>query len=329
MLLSEQIGFWFGRETMNFIVLLSIILRNVIYGLSVYFIGSLVNSADVLDVLALRFLMAFVAFFVLKQLKVLDIHVGVKDIFRKTERTPYIKSLLLAGLFEPVLYMFFETTGISMTTDITAAVILALSPAFSCIFETIILKEKSSFLHQIFLGIGMVGVIYIAFNTNTNDGRNTAAGIICMFLAVISGVLFSAFSRKSSRHFKTFEVTYITCMLGAVVFNGINVARHLLRGDILHYFDPYFSLSNLIGFAYLAILSTIVATAMNNYALSKVHVSTNSAFVGVSTLITVAAGVLLGGETLYTFQIIGLTLIVIRMVGVSYLDIKKAKQLQK
>ena len=69
---------------MNFIVLLSIILRNVIYGLSVYFIGSLVNSADVLDVLALRFLMAFVAFFVLKQLKVLDIQVGVKDIFRKT-----------------------------------------------------------------------------------------------------------------------------------------------------------------------------------------------------------------------------------------------------
>lgn len=314
---------------MNLIVLLSIILRNVIYGLSVYFIGGLVESADVLDVLALRFLMAFVAFFILKQLKVLDIQVGVKDIFKKTDKTPFIKPLLLAGLFEPVLYMFFETTGISMTTDITAAVILALSPVFSCIFEIIILKEKSSLLQQIFLGIGMAGVIYIAFNTNTNDGQNTVTGIVCMFLAVISGVLFSAFSRKSSRHFKTFEVTYVTCMLGAVVFNGINIVRHLMQGDILHYFDPYFSIGNLIGFAYLAILSTIVATAMNNYALSRVHVSTNSAFGGVSTLITIAAGVLLGGETLYTFQIIGLTLIVIRMVGVSYIDIKKQKQLQK
>jgi drug/metabolite transporter (DMT)-like permease len=219
--------------------------------------------------------------------------------------------------------MFFETAGISMTTGITAGVILALSPIFSCICESVFLKEKSTFSKNIFLGIGIVGVIYIAANTNTSDGKNSVIGIIFVFLAVISGQMYAVFSRKSSKHFNTFEVTYITCALGAIVFNSINFVRHAVNGNLLHYFDPLFDINNLVGFLYLGILSTIVATAMNNYALSKVQVSSIAAFGGISTLTTIVADILLNGEKLYTFQIIGITLIFIRMVGASYLDIKK------
>ena len=113
--------------------------------------------------------------------------------------------------------------------------------------------------------------------------------------------------------------------LGTVVFNIINIVRHIAQGDILHYFDPYFDLQNMIGFVFLAILSTIVATSMNNYALSKIQVSTSSAFSGVSTLVTIIIGVVIGGEKLYFYHIIGLSLIVLRMIGVSYIDLKKQK----
>ena len=46
-------------------------LKNVIYGLSVFFTGSLVSSTDVLDVLALRFLLSWFVFEILKQTKIL------------------------------------------------------------------------------------------------------------------------------------------------------------------------------------------------------------------------------------------------------------------
>lgn len=311
---------------MGIIVIILITLKSIIFGLSIFFTGTLLEQVDVLDVLALRFLMSFVAIWLLKVTRVLRIEVGVRDIFRRTERTPYIRSLLLAGLFEPVLYMTLETVGVSMTTDITAGVILSLSPIFSCINETIFLKEKSSLLQKVFLGIGIVGVMYIALNTDTSDGQNTVIGILCMFLAVISGTLFSVFSRKSSRHFATFEITYITCMMGAVIFNAINVVRHIVDGDILQYFAPLADMQNLIGFVYLSILSTIAATAMGNFALARAQVSTLAAFGGVSTLVTIAAGILLRNETLYTYQIIGIILIVIRMVGVSYTDMRKKGQ---
>jgi drug/metabolite transporter (DMT)-like permease len=79
---------------------------------------------------------------------------------------------------------------------------------------------------------------------------------------------------------------------------------------------------------FLAIVSTIIATWMNNYALSKIQVSTSSAFSGVSTLITILLGVLVGGEKLYSFHIVGLFLIALRMVGVSYIDIKRTKRIK-
>lgn len=308
---------------MGFLVILFSILKNAIYGLSVFFTGNLTNSIDILDLLALRFIISFLALFILKCTKLIKIEIGVKDIFCQTSRSKHMKTLLLTGIFEPVLYMFFETAGISMTTGITAGVILALSPIFSCICESVFLKEKSTFSKNIFLGIGIVGVIYIAANTNTSDGKNTVIGIIFVFLAVISGQMYAVFSRKSSKHFSTFEVTYITCALGAIVFNFINFVRHAVNGNLLHYFDPLFDINNLVGFLYLGILSTIIATAMNNYALSKVQVSSMAAFGGISTLTTIVADILLNGEKLYTFQIIGITLIFIRMVGASYLDIKK------
>ena len=121
------------------------------------------------------------------------------------------------------------------------------------------------------------------------------------------------------------EITYVSCALGATVFNAVNVVRHLIVGDILHYFDPFLDPENLIGFAFLGIVSTIVATGMNNFALGRMQASTMAAFAGISTLVTVAVGVIFGGEQLYVYHVIGLSLIIVRMVGVSVIAIRREK----
>jgi drug/metabolite transporter (DMT)-like permease len=311
-----------------FFALLLTFFKNIIYGSTVFFTGALSASVDVLDILSLRFLMSFLVLFLLKVTKILKIEVGIRDIYHSTDRHKYIKYLFITALFEPVLYMLFETLGISMTTGITAGVILSLNPISSCICEELILKEKSTLMQKVFLALGIVGVIYIAANTSGTNGKDTPIGILFIILAVICGSLFLVFSRKSSSHFSAFEITYFSSAVGAVAFNTINVVRHIAQGDILHYFDPYFDSQNMIGFVFLAIVSTIIATWMNNYALSKIQVSTSSAFSGVSTLITILLRVVVGGEKLYSFHIVGLFLIALRMVGVSYIDIKRTKRIK-
>ena len=301
------------------------VLKNAIYGLSVFFTGALSDSVDVLDILALRFLLSFVILFVLKLFGIVKISVKIKEIFLVTRRRKAMKNLLLAALFEPVIEIFFETLGISMTTSVTAAVILSLSPVANCVSESLILKEKTTLLQKVFLGIGIVGVAYIALNTDTSTGKDSVAGILCIILAGVFGSLYMVFSRKSRSHFNALEITYTSAFMGMIFFNGANIIRHLLAGDVKYYFVPYFDIGNLIGFLYLAVVSSVLATCMNNFALGRMQASTMSAFGGFSTLVTVVAGVFLNNEPIYYFHYIGFALILIRMIGVSYISIKKEK----
>lgn len=310
---------------MSIWAVLCTVLKNVIYGASVIFVGELSATVDVLDLLSLRFLMSALVLWLLKITRVAHIEVGLKDVFTKTERHPFVGALLLAALFEPVLYMLFETLGVSMTTGVMAGVLLSLTPVTACIAEMIVLRERSSFAKKFFLGLGILGVVYIALHSHSSEGKNTVAGILFMLLAVVTGELFAAFSRRSSKHFRPLEIVYASALLGAVVFNAINVIRHLIMGTVETYFAPLASTANLMGFFYLAVISTICATAMNNYALGRMQLSTVSAFGGLSTLTTVLLGVFWGGEVLHGYHAIGFSLILARMVGVSYLSIREQR----
>jgi drug/metabolite transporter (DMT)-like permease len=300
-------------------------LKYVIYGSSVFFTSSLTSSTDVLDVLSLRFLLSLAVMWLLKVTRVIKVNVGIREIVKKKNRPPMLSTLLLTALFEPVLYMFFETLGISMTTNVTTAIIISLSPILTCILEVVILKEGCTLMEKALLGVGIVGVAYVAIKTGNGDGRNDPLGILFLVLAVVSGALFSVMSRKSSKRFSAMEVTYVSCMLGAVAFNSVNVVRHIVNGTLIHYFDPYFSLENIIGFVFLGVISTIVATGINNYCLSKIQASTVSAFGGLSTVVTILIGVFIGGEELYYYHYIGISLILIRMIGVSVISIRRSK----
>lgn len=312
---------------MVFLAYLFAFLKNAIYGTTNFFIKDLNgNEIDAIDILALRFLLSFVILWLLKTCKILNIKVGVKDIFKKTERHRFIKPLLLTALFSPVIEMFFETTGYTMTTAVTAGVILSLMPIAACIFESIILKETTTALQKIFLVIGIVGVIYIGINTDTSDGKNTVFGIVCLIIAVTAGPLHLVFSRQSTKQFAPFEISYFACLFGTVFFNFINVIKHLFHGDILHYFDPFLDPENIVSFLVLSVFSTVVATGMNNYSMKKIQASTVSAFCGVSTVVTILIGVLILDEKLYYYHYIGFALILIRIIGVSYIAIKKDRK---
>ncbi len=311
---------------MNILAYFSAIGKCIIYGSTPFFTGSLSDNMDVLDLLSLRFLLSLLVLWLFKSVKLVKINIGVRDIFTKNERTPHIKNLLLTALFEPVLYMLFETLGISMSSGVTTAVILSLSPVVYCICEFIFFRQYPSFLQGIFLTLGMIGAGYIAVCTSASGDESGFFGILFLILSLVVGGLFCVFSRKSSTHFSPLEITYTSSLLGAVCFNAINVVRHIINGSILHYFDPYFNLENLMGFIVLGVGSTILATMMSNYSLSKLKISTFSAFGGVSTVVTVLLGVLFAGERLMYYHFIGFPFIIARMVGVSAIDIIKDRK---
>ena len=65
---------------MGIIIYAAAILKNAIYGASVFFTGNLSENLDVLDILALRFLMSFVVLWILKTVHILKISVKMKEL---------------------------------------------------------------------------------------------------------------------------------------------------------------------------------------------------------------------------------------------------------
>lgn len=311
---------------MNFIIYLFAVLKNVIYGSTIFFTTTLNKTTDVLDILALRFLLSFLVFTLFIKLKGIKLSFSFKKIKKETGYRKIFASLFLTALFEPVLYMFFETLGVSLTTNITASVILALSPIVACFAEAFILKEKATPIKIMFLIVGIIGVVYIALNTKSSDGKDSFIGIFTVLLAAATGPLYTVFSRKSSQHFTAIEITYFSAFFGAVAFNLVNVVRHIANGTLGGYFKPFMNIENIIGFLFLSIVSTIVATGMNNFALSKMPASTMSAFGGLSMIVTVILGVLFNNEKIYYYHIIGITLILIRIFAVSFITMQEEKK---
>lgn len=297
-----------------------IVCRSVIYGSSILFTGTLLKSTSVMDVLALRFLISAVAFLLLAAFRIIRV-----DFRGKT-----LKIIAAAAIFEPICYFLFETLGLDQTTTSLAGILSAMAPVMVVLFETIFLRERTTWLQRFLLLVSIAGVSLVTVFTGNNDGSqtNTLWGIAFLILAYTSGALFLICSRKSSQQFSSVEITFFTTMVGAVVFNGINVARHLHAGTITAYFEPLFSWENLVGFLFLSILSSIVATVMNNYAVSRIQASSVSALSGIGTITSIILGVLVNHEVLHWYHYVGTVMILVGGIGVNYITQRRLEKQQ-
>ncbi len=231
-----------------------------------------------------------------------------------------LKLLLATAIFEPVGYFIFETVGIGYTTATVAGIIAASAPIFVMILEALVLKEKTTLTQKLFLVISILGVFIVTvFAGDLKTGGNSLIGIFSLFAAHIFGALFFVCSRKSSARFSTFEITFFTTMTGAVAFNLINIVRHLSLGTITSYFKPLMNIQNIIGLLFLSIASSIVATMMGNYGLSKIQASSVSALGGISTITSIVLGVLVNNEVLRWYHIVGAILILTGGIGINKL----------
>ena len=111
-------------------------------------------------------------------------------------------------------------------------------------------------------------------------------------------------------------------MVGLVVFNGIAVTEHVLRGELTSYFTPLFNPVAFFAVVYLGILSSVVAFFMLNFMLSKIEATKSAVFGNLVTVVSIIAGILVLGEPFYWFHVVGAILILLGVWGTNYYGIK-------
>lgn len=303
----------------NTLAVIAGIISSTIFGLSFLFSKMALNTADTFELLSFRFLTAFLAMSALILFKVISVNYKGKN----------IKGLFLLGLMEPIIYFIFETYGIKFSSSSKAGLMIALIPIGVTILSAYFLKERPSYSQVIFIILSVAGVMLIGIMGSSNSGGGNLLGIILLLGAVLSAAMFSIISRKLSAQFTSMELTYSMMVQAMIFFNAISIIQHIRNKNITEYFKPLTNTTFLISISYLGLLSSVVAYFLTNFTLSKIEAVKSSVLSNISTIISIAAGVLFLKESFHYYHLIGSVMIILGVWGTNYFGIQKAVKKMK
>lgn len=285
---------------------IAVIISAITWGFSFLFTKNTLRYLDTFQLLGYRFIVAAVILTLLAALGIIKIKLTAAK----------LKGMLLVTLFQPVLYFICETVGVKLTSASESGIVIALVPIAITLCSVLLLRERLTLTKWISVGICVSGVILIVLSNGAVEGSGHLLGVLALLGAVVAAGFYNPISRKVSEICTPMEITFVMMWAGAIVFTAIGIATG--NGGIGTYFSQFGNLSVLANIAYLGILSSIVAFFCLNYALSKLESSVIGTFINLVPLVSVFAGVVIGGDKLFPLQCVGAALILAGIWGTAH-----------
>ena len=280
----------------------------VLFGFSFLFVKVTVESVSALTLLAWRFFIAFAIMGVLALTKVIKINLKGKKLW----------PLLLIAVFQPVLYYASETTGIKLTTASESGTLLACIPIVTLLFSGPLLHEPPTKRQVVSIVLSVVGVVSIALIKGFSSSLN-ALGYALLAVAMFSDSFYVIFSRRAAA-FNSAEKTFVMMALGALVFTGAAFVEHGINGTVGEFITlPFHDTSFLWSILYLGVGCCAIGFFLCNYGIELLGATRSASFAGLTTVISVLAGVLILREPFSIWQGLGTLLVLVGVYGANML----------
>lgn len=277
---------------------------SAIIGFSFLFTKIALGYASPLTNLAHRYTIAALVMVVLHQTKLIKVSLSRKDIL----------SILPMSLFYPLLFFIFQSFALQYISSSEAGILQALVPIFTLLLASAFLKEKTSLLQKFFLFLSVAGVVFIFLSKGANFGTETASfGFLLMLGSVLANAINNILSKSKGGRYRAMDMTAVVIF----VFNTLSLTSHYLEGNILAYVAPLGQVSYLLSILYLGTLASIVTGSLSIYAIVRLGASTVSVFGNLGTVLTILAGALILHEPIYSYHVIGATLIIAGILGMN------------
>jgi drug/metabolite transporter (DMT)-like permease len=267
-----------------------------------------------MTLLSWRFIFAFLLINICVLTRVIKVNLKKKPLM----------PLLIVALFQPVLYFIGESIGIKLTSASESGTFIACLPILTLLFSGLILKEIPRKLQVIGVLVTVAGILLIVLLKGL-EATLSLPGYFALLIAVVSGSLYSVFSKKAAEY-SSAEKTYVMMGLGAVVFTVIAVAEHTLGGTLRQYvLLPFTNSDFLIAVLYLSAGCSVTAFLLFNMAIARIGTNRSASFVGISTVVTVTAGIILLREKYSIVQGLGTAMVI---AGVYMANLRKKSTMQ-
>lgn len=293
------------------------LIGNSIFGFSFMFSRMALDVTAPFVMLMYRFIIAAV---LLAAAAAVSARCGVKDdgaggihFMRFSLRGRRILPLIALGVVQPVLYFFCESYGISMTNATFSGVIIALIPIVALVFGALFLRERPRAAQVLWSLVSIGGVVLMTMQQSA-EGEIRLPGVLLLFGAVLTGVIYNIISRGISGEFSVLERTLVMMITAAVVFAAAAVIQ--VGADPVQLLSPLASPMFLGAIVYLSVFSSVGAFFLLNYANSYLPVAKTTAFCNLTTVISLFAGVVFLGEPFGPVSLAASVMIVLGIWGV-------------
>lgn len=278
------------------------IIGSILCGLT--FIGSKIalTALDAIEILAVRWTMSLLLFFVLVMFGVIKVKYRGKP----------VRKLLPVILIHPCINMICETCGIDLTTASESAIIYAMIPLAVVLLSLVVFKRHITWMTGSGIVLSFIGVTLAIAFSDSFSLAGKATGYLFLIGMVVTAALFTILSRDLSKWFSAMERTFAMAFAGTIWFNGLNVLRgNGINSYITCFQEPKAGLAVL----FLGVVASFICYGIFNYVVGHIPAPQASSIqVNIITLTGVATGILFQGDSFGWYTVVGMILIVIGVI---------------
>lgn len=238
---------------------------------------------------------------------------------RQKIRGKDLKMMFLLSFFQPFLYFIGENYGLLEVSPTVTAVVISTIPLFSPIAAFIFLKEKIKIMNFVGVIISIIG-IYLVILKDDFTIAATLEGILFLFLAVLSAVMYTVIISKMSGRYNVYTIISYQNAIGILWFIP---AFFIL--DFKHFINAGIKVEAFIPLLQLALFGSTVAYILFIYGVQSMGITKANIFANIIPVFTAIFSFFILGETFNYLNIIGMAIVISGLLSTQISKIKLRK----
>jgi len=219
--------------------------------------------------------------------------VGLFTKQQKVEKSDY-KKILIASFFGITLNMLAFFKGLSLTSPISASVMMVTSPIMVLIFSSILIRKPIGKQRVLGVFIGLVGAIFLITlgNSSTENSTNSSFGNFLVFLNAASYGLYLVLAKDLVKKYNPIvfiKWLYLFGLIFVIPF-GYSELTAVIWEEIPT--NIYWNIS------FVLLFTTCITYLFNLYGLSKLKPTTVSVFIYLQPVIATIYALIVGSDSL-------------------------------
>ena len=219
--------------------------------------------------------------------------VGLFTKQQKVEKSDY-KKILIASFFGITLNMLAFFKGLSLTSPISASVMMVTSPIMVLIFSSILIRKPIGKQRILGVFIGLVGALFLITlgNSSTETSTNSAFGNFLVFLNAASYGLYLVLAKDLVKKYNPIvfiKWLYLFGLIFVMPF-GYSELTAVIWQEIPA--NIYWNIS------FVLLFTTCITYLFNLYGLSKLKPTTVSVFIYLQPVIATIYALIVGSDSL-------------------------------